>query len=41
MILLPPWLVIAMFGLTIAMCVGAAIISIRKVMLIDPGMVFK
>jgi len=41
MILLPPWLAIAMFGVTVVMCVGAAIISIRKVMLIDPSMVFK
>jgi putative ABC transport system permease protein len=40
-ILLPPWLALCMFAVTVAMCVGAAIVSIRKVMLIDPSMVFK
>jgi putative ABC transport system permease protein len=41
LILLPPWLAAGMFGLTVAMCVAAAVISIRKVMLLDPAMVFK
>ena len=40
-ITLPWWFAALMFVATTAMCVGAAIISIRKVMLLDPGMVFK
>lgn len=40
-ILLPPELAVGMLALTISMCVGAALISIKKVMRLDPGMVFK
>jgi putative ABC transport system permease protein len=40
-ILLPPELAAAVFFLTIAMCVGAAAISIKKVTRLDPSMVFK
>jgi putative ABC transport system permease protein len=40
-ILLPPELAVAMLFLTVIMCVGAAMISIKKVMKLDPGMVFK
>jgi len=40
-ILLPPELAVGMLALTIAMCVGAALISIRKVTRLDPSMVFK
>ena len=40
-ILLPGWMVAAMLGLTLAMCVGAAIVSINKVTRLDPAMVFK
>jgi putative ABC transport system permease protein len=32
---------IAMFGLTVAMCVGAALVSINKVTRLDPAVVFK
>lgn len=40
-ILLPPWMVAAMLGLTLAMCISAAIVSVRKVTRLDPAMVFK
>src|SRR5262249_2887522 len=40
-ILLPAWMAAAMFGLTLAMCSGAAVVSIRKVTRLDPAMVFK
>jgi len=40
-ILLPSWMMGGMLGLTILMCVGAALISIKKVTRLDPGMVFK
>ena len=30
-----------MFGLTLAMCISAAVVSIRKVTTLDPAMVFK
>jgi putative ABC transport system permease protein len=40
-ILLPWQLAISMFGLTLLMCIGAAMISINKVTRIDPAMVFK
>jgi putative ABC transport system permease protein len=40
-ILLPPDLAIGMLALTVAMCVAAAMISIKKVMRLDPGMVFR
>jgi putative ABC transport system permease protein len=38
---LPSWVERGMFLLTDFMCVGAALISIRKVTRLDPGMVFK
>jgi putative ABC transport system permease protein len=40
-ILLPPELAVGMLALTLAMCVGAALISIKKVTRLDPSMVFK
>lgn len=40
-ILLPPPMVAGLFVLTLAMCIGAALISIRKVTRLDPAMVFK
>lgn len=40
-IVLPRPMMIGMFALTVVMCVGAACFSIRKVMRLDPGMVFK
>jgi putative ABC transport system permease protein len=40
-ILMPMPMAVGMFFLTLAMCVGAALVSINKVMHIDPAMVFK
>jgi putative ABC transport system permease protein len=40
-ILLPLPMAIGMFFLTLAMCVGAALVSIGKVTSLDPAMVFK
>ncbi len=40
-ILMPTWMAVGMFFLTLLMCVGAALVSINKVMRIDPAMVFK
>jgi putative ABC transport system permease protein len=40
-IIIPNQLAIALFALTMAMCVGASVVSINKVMTIDPAMVFK
>jgi putative ABC transport system permease protein len=40
-ILLPAPMAGAMLGVTLAMCVGAAIVSINKVTRLDPAMVFK
>jgi putative ABC transport system permease protein len=40
-ILLPPWLAIGLFAVTLGMCVGASLISINKVTRLDPVMVFK
>jgi putative ABC transport system permease protein len=40
-IIIPPSLAAALFLLTIAMCIGASIVSINKVTRIDPAMVFK
>lgn len=40
-ILMPAWMAIGMFFLTLAMCMGAALVSINKVTRIDPAMVFK
>lgn len=40
-IILPTPLAVALFFLTVAMCVGAAFVSIHKVTRIDPAMVFK
>src|SRR5579864_3371802 len=40
-ILLPSWMLAGMLVLTIIMCVGAALISIKKVTRLDPAMVFK
>jgi putative ABC transport system permease protein len=40
-ILMPAPMAIGMFFVTLAMCVGAALVSINKVTRIDPAMVFK
>lgn len=40
-ILLPPAMVAAMLGVTLVMCVSAAMFSIRKMTRLDPAMVFK
>lgn len=40
-ILLPPEMAIGMLGLTIVMCVMAALVSIKKVTRLDPALVFK
>jgi len=40
-ILMPPQMVVGMLGLTVVMCVGAALVSINKVTRLDPAMVFK
>ncbi len=40
-ILLPWWLVGIMFALTVIMCIGAALISIKKVTRLDPSAVFR
>ena len=40
-ILLPAPMAIGMFFVTLAMCIGAALVSINKVTRIDPAMVFK
>jgi len=40
-ILMPAPMAVGMFFLTLAMCVGAALVSINKVTHIDPAMVFK
>jgi len=40
-ILMPPPMAAGMFFLTLAMCIGAALVSINKVTRIDPAMVFK
>jgi putative ABC transport system permease protein len=40
-IILPPSLIIALFGLTMLMCVAASMVSINKVTRIDPALVFK
>ncbi len=40
-ILLPASLAAGLFALTVAMCIGAAMVSINKVTRIDPAMVFK
>ncbi|HEY9668865.1 MAG TPA: FtsX-like permease family protein, partial [Coleofasciculaceae cyanobacterium] len=41
LILITPISAIAVFGVTIAMCVGSAIFAIQKVTRLDPAMVFK
>lgn len=40
-ILLPPEMAVGMLGLTIVMCVVAALVSIKKVTGLDPALVFK
>jgi len=40
-IVLPPGMAVGLFFLTVAMCVGAGLVSIRKVTSIDPAMVFR
>ncbi len=40
-ILVPPWLVAPLYGITLAMCILASVASIRKAMSIDPAMVFQ
>ncbi len=41
LILITPVSAIAVFGITVGMCVGAAIFAIQKVTRLDPAMVFK
>lgn len=41
LILMPPEMIAAVFGLAILMCTGASILSIRKATSIDPAMVFR
>ncbi|HEY9728790.1 MAG TPA: FtsX-like permease family protein, partial [Chroococcales cyanobacterium] len=41
LILITPLLAIAVFGLTVTMCIGSAIFAIQKVTRLDPAMVFK
>jgi putative ABC transport system permease protein len=41
LILITPVSAIAVFGVTVAMCVGSAIFAIQKVTRLDPAMVFK
>jgi len=37
-----PWqMMVGIFLLSLAMCIGAAMVSIKKVMHLDPAMVFK
>jgi putative ABC transport system permease protein len=40
-ILVPAEMMVGMLGLTVVMCVGAALVSINKVTRLDPAMVFK
>jgi len=40
-ILMPPPMAVGMFFVTLIMCVGAALVSINKVMRIDPALVFR
>ena len=40
-VVLPPSLAVGLFFLTVAMCVAAGLVSIRKVTTIDPAMVFR
>jgi len=40
-ILLPGWMVATMLGITLAMCISAAVVSVRKVTRLDPAIVFK
>ncbi|HET9268811.1 MAG TPA: ABC transporter permease [Vicinamibacterales bacterium] len=40
-ILLPGWMVAGMLALTMVMCIGAALVSIKRVTSLDPAMVFK
>ncbi len=40
-ILMPTWMAIGMFFLTLFMCIGAGLVSINKVTQLDPTMVFK
>jgi len=41
MILITPATAIAVFALTVVMCVGSAIFAIQKVTRVDPAIVFK
>ncbi|MBL8179425.1 MAG: ABC transporter permease [Bryobacterales bacterium] len=41
LILMPPQMVAGVFGLAIAMCTAASVLSIRKATSIDPAMVFR
>jgi putative ABC transport system permease protein len=40
-ILMPSPMAVGMFFVTLIMCVGAALVSINKVMRIDPALVFR
>jgi putative ABC transport system permease protein len=40
-IIVPWWMVLGMFGVTLGMCMAASMLSINKVTRLDPAMVFK
>jgi putative ABC transport system permease protein len=40
-IIIPWWLIVSMFGVTLGMCMAASVISINKVTRLDPALVFK
>lgn len=39
--IVPPILMLGVFGITLAMCLGASVISVRKAVTVDPLVVFK
>jgi putative ABC transport system permease protein len=39
--IVPPVLMVVVFGLTLAMCLGASVISVRKAVTVDPLVVFR
>jgi putative ABC transport system permease protein len=41
MILITPPMAVGILGLTVFMCVGAAVFAIQKVTRVDPAIVFK
>jgi putative ABC transport system permease protein len=41
LVLITPVTAIAVFGVTVSMCVGSAVFAIQKVTRVDPAIVFK